>query len=127
MLPALEHADVTGDHLLLIVGGDAQRVVADREAADGHLLANLQQRLLLALEALAGEAEEHQDDADVNDVAAVAPLRAADEADERGEDVGARRLPPDLRAADELLRDRRRDEGAEREAEPELQTRTPSA
>ena len=53
--------------------------------------ARLQQRLLFLLEPLAGKAEEHQHDADVDDVAAVAALRAADQADHRGEEVGAGR------------------------------------
>ncbi len=104
-LAVLEQADVPRHHLLLRVVGHAQRIVPDCEMADGQLLTGLHQRLFFLLEALAGESEEHEHDADVHDVAAVAALRTADEADERGHDVGTGRLTPHLGAADELLDD----------------------
>ena len=76
----------------------------------------LEQHLLIALVGVPREAQEDQHDADVDDVAAVAPLVAADEPDERGEQIGAGVLPPDLRAAPELLPNRPDDKGAQREA-----------
>ena len=94
-----------------------QRIVPDGEVADGQLLPRLHQRLLFLLETLTGKAEEDQHDADVHDVAAVAALGSADKADERRDDVGARRRAPDAGAADELLRDRRQHEGTQREAQ----------
>ena len=127
-LAVLGDGDVRRDHLLLAVVGDPQRVEPRGEVADLHRLPRLQQQLLRLLEALAGEAEEHQDDADVDDVAAVAPLVAPHQADERGEDIGAGGLLPHPRAAPELLarwcRPRSR---TARSTCPALQNLTPSA
>jgi hypothetical protein len=114
---ALEHRQVPGHHLLLAIVGHAHRVVADGVAAHGRLVARPDEQLLLHLEALAREAEEHQDDAQVDDVAAVAPLRASHEADQGREVVGAGALLPYPGAAHELLHDRGGHERAEREAE----------
>src|SRR4029079_17288563 len=96
---------------------DGDRVVPHREPGDGVLLARVQLHVLLLLVALAGEAEEHQDDAEMDDVAAVAALLARDETDERGEVVGARGALAHARAADEFLQDRRAYERAQREAD----------
>ena len=57
----------------------------------------------------------------MNDVAAVPALVAADETDERRDDVGAGRAAPHVGAADELLNDRSSDE----RAQPEAQARDP--
>ena len=113
----LAHRDVAGDHLLLGVAGHPQRIVTDGELADLDGLARLQQRLLFLLEPLAREAKEHEHHPDVDDVAAVAPLRAGDQADHRGQDVGAGGALPHERAAHELLADRHGHERAEREAD----------
>src|SRR3989442_223171 len=45
LLPALEHADIAGDHLLLPVVGHLDTVVAQRVIAERHLAAQLQLHL----------------------------------------------------------------------------------
>ena len=113
----LEQRQVRRHHLLLAIVGDLQGVVANRVMADRGLLARCQPDRLLDLERLARKAEEDQHDADVDDVPAVAPLVAADEADERGQEIGAGRPASHVRSAPEFLDNRSSHEGAECEAE----------
>ena len=68
-------------------------------------------------ERVAPEAQEDQHDPEVDDVAAVAALVAADQADDRREEIRAGVPAPDVAAADELLRDGAGHEGAQREAQ----------
>jgi hypothetical protein len=72
-------------------------VVADVKPPTSRLPGLERQVLFVLLVALPGEAEEHQHDAEVDDVAAVAAALAADEADQRGDDVGAGGALADLR------------------------------
>ena len=98
-------------------------VVAQRVAADRRLLARLQQHLLVALEAVAGEAEEDQHDAHVDDVAAVAALVAADEPDERGEDS----VPVLRRRTFAPRQNSWRDRAGTKRAQREAESRRPDA
>ena len=89
----------------------------------------LQQHLLLALEALAGEAEEHQHDAEVDDVAAVAPPLTART---RPTSAVKRSVPvaplPHARAAHELLqRSSSATNAHSAKHRPDAQNGTPSA
>ena len=91
-------------------------------------LAGLQEHLLVELESAPRESQEDQHDAEVDDVAAVAPLVAADETDERRQEIGAGRLLADIRAAPEFLQDVDGHECAEREAQARAsRRRIPSA
>src|SRR4029079_18936757 len=82
-----------------------------------RLIVQFDDERFVLLRAVAGKAEEKEHDADVDDIAAVTPFVAADETDEGGEEIGARRAAPHVAAAPELLDDRRGDECAQREAQ----------
>ena len=114
LLAVLEHGDERRDHLLLAIVVQLDAVIAKRVAADRHLLPRLEQDLLVALVRIPREAQEDQHDAHVHDVAAIPPFVAADEPDERREEIRPGVLAPNLRAAPELLSDRPGHEGAQR-------------
>jgi hypothetical protein len=90
-------------HLLAAIVGDPDAVVPNPVVANLHLLAGLHQQRLVLLQPFPGKAHEHQDDANMNQVAAVAALVAANQADERREEIGTARLLAHACALPELL------------------------
>ena len=116
-LPSDQRGDLAGDHLLLAVFLVRQPFEAEGVLADLGLVPGSSVDLALFLVRVAGEADEHEHDADVHDVAAVAPLAARHQADQRREGVELGVRLAHARAAIELLRDRRGDERAQREAD----------
>ena len=111
LLAALEDRDVRRHHLLLAVVVHLDAVVAKRVACRRSLLRPASARpARRSCRRCPAKPEADQHDAEVDDVAAVAPLVAADQADERREEIRAGVLPADVRAAPELLHDRAADD-----------------